>query len=182
MDWLTAFDEFLAEPDVKGDMKPPASLKSIQALEAALARQDRVKDFRLPPSYQAFLLRYDGGSADDSKSGSYLRFLSIGEYQEPWHSLMEYNAADSVLMDHEIETYFTFEPLVIIGMDEGSSFWALDPSQSRADGEMPVRYCNHENGDIYAQAEDFASFILLIANRQLKYRGLENPIIKGHSW
>ena len=133
----------------------------------------------MPPSYQAFLLRFDGGSVNDSDSGSYLHFLSIGDYLEPWNSLMEYNAADSVLMDHEIETYFTFEPLVMFATDEGCSFWALDPSQRSENGEMPVRYCDHENGNIYAQADDFPSFILAIANRKLMYRGLENPILQG---
>jgi len=182
MDWLTAFDTLLSQSDIEADMRPPASLENIQAFEAALAEQERVKGFALPPSYRAFLLRYDGGSVDDSKSGSYPRFLSIGEYQKPWHSLLEYNAADSVLMDHEIETYYTFEPLVIIGTDEGSNFWALDPTQRRVDGEMPVRFCDHESGDIYAQSADFASFVLLIANRQLKYRGLENPVVEGPSW
>ena len=93
---------------------------------------------------------------------------------------MEFNAADSVLMNHEIETYFTFEPLVIIATDQGDGFWAFDPSQRRKDGEMPVRYCDDETGNVYAQADDFSSFVLLIANRKLKYRGLENPIVKGH--
>ena len=70
MDWLTTFDEFLAKPDVDGEMKPSSSLESIQTFEAALAQQERVKGVRLPPSYQAFLLRYDGGSVDDEGTGT----------------------------------------------------------------------------------------------------------------
>ena len=182
MDWLTAFNEFLAQPDIDANMNPPAAVGSIQAFEAALAEQERIKRFILPPSYKAFLLRYDGGSIVDSKAGSYPSLLSIDGFKKPWKSLMSYNAADSVLMNHEIETYFTFEPLVMIGTDEGSNFWALDPSQRRTDGEMPVRFCNHESGDIYAQADDFSAFILLIADRRLRYRGLRNPVVKGHSW
>lgn len=173
MDWLTAFDELVALTNKASTLNPPASQESINEFEASLAEQDRVKGCRLPLSYQAFLLHCDGAYIDDRDSGTYIKFLSLGK------DLTEYNDADSVLLDHEIETYYTFEPLVMIAMDEGSSFWALDPTQKREDGEMPVRYCDHESGDIYAQSEDFPSFILSIANRQLKYRGLTNPIIRG---
>ena len=179
---MTAFDELLRNPEVKCDINPPASPESVQAFESGLAEQDRVKGFVLPPSYRAFLLRYDGGSIVDDVAGSYPTFLSVQEYEKPWNSLMAYNAADSVLMNHEIETYFPFEPLVMIAMDEGSSFWALDQGQRRGDGEMPVRYCDHESGAVYAQAEDFSAFILALADRLLEYRGLENPIVKGRFW
>ena len=42
MNWLTAFDAFLANPGIESNMNPPASLKSIQGFEADLAQQQRV--------------------------------------------------------------------------------------------------------------------------------------------
>ena len=89
---------------------------------------------------------------------------------------MYHNDAKRAFMNHEIETYFPFEPLVIFAIDGGGSFWAFDPRHQREDGEMPVRYCDHETGDIYAQAEDFAAFILMLAKQEFNYQGLEDPL------
>ena len=185
MEWLTAFDGLIAQHSANDDpsaMNPPASLESIRAFETELAKQDRVKGFRLPPSCEAFLLRYDGGDVVDDKAGVYVNFLNVAVDEKPWTRLTLYNDADSVLMDHQIPTYFTFEPLVMIAMDEGSNFWGLDQSERRNDGEMPIRYCDHETGDIYAQSDDFASFIQAIADQKLEYRELNKPIVKGHKW
>lgn len=179
MDWITAFTEFLSHKDVGGKIRPPASSESIAAIEERLAKQQRIRGFQMPPSYKVFLEHWGGGWVDDAPGGTHVWFLSVAEDATTCTSLMDYNGEDTVLMNHEIETYFTFEPLVMIAMDEGSNFWAFDPRLTQSDGEMPVRFCDHETGDIYEQAADFPSFIMAIANRTLDYRGLENPIIRG---
>lgn len=175
MEFLNTFANFLVEQE-QDRMKPPATLESIQAIENALAEQERVSGFRMPPSYRAFLLRYDGGFVQDKEAGAYVDFLSVAEDPKNGYSLMNYNGADSVFMNHEIDTYFPLEPLVIFALDEGSNAWAFDPRHQREDGEMPVRYCDHETGDVHAQAEDFPAFILALCRHELRYRGLEDPI------
>jgi hypothetical protein len=157
-------------------LNSPASPQGIQEVEKMLSGRQRISGFKMPPSYNAFLLRYDGGCVHDKKAGAYVDFLSVADDEKYGYSLMNYNRADSVFMNHEIDTYFPFEPLVIFALDEGSSFWAFYPRQKREDGEMPVRYCDHETGDIYAQAEDFPSFILALSGRALSYRNLEDSL------
>ena len=95
-------------------------------------------------------------------------FFSVGESGGRGMTLMEYNASDSVLMDHEIETYYNFEPLVIFAADTGSNFWGFDPRQTRQDGEMPIRFCDHESGEVYEQSDNFISFIEGLASREVK--------------
>ena len=176
MDWLDSFTVFLADSGVWSNLNQPASCESIIQIERVLGEQDRIRGFKVPPSYQSFLLRWDGGSVNDEGAGSYIHFLSVAADKVNRCSLMDYNGAGTVLMNHEIDTYFSFEPLVMFAMDEGSSFWAFDPRHRRADGEMPIRYCDHETGDIYTQAEDFSSFILALSEHKLEDRGLENSL------
>jgi hypothetical protein len=185
--WLDIFANFLAK-EADDDLNPPATQQSIQQLENALGQQKRIRGFKFPSSYQAFLLRYDGGlvnwegppeSRDDVNAddgAAYIHFLRVAEDKKYRMSLMNYNGADTVFMNHEIETYFPFEPLVMFASDEGGNFWAFDPRHKRADGEMPVRFCDHETGDIYAQVEDFPSFMLAFSTHVLRYRGIEDPL------
>ncbi|RYG73768.1 SMI1/KNR4 family protein [bacterium] len=184
MNFLESFSSYLAAVDVEDDMNAPASSETIQQVEAALSEQDRIRGFKMPPSYRSFLLKWDGGSAnwdggeteEDDSNAAYVQFFSVAPDEAHGCDVMRINKADSVLMNHEIETYFPFEPLVLFASDEGSNFWAFDPRETRKDGEMPVRFCDHETGDIYAQAEDFPSFILALSNRELKYRSLDEPL------
>lgn len=177
MKWnfLDTFAAFLVH-EKQTDLNPSASLEGIQRIEMALSEQERIRGFNFPPSYKAFLLRYDGGMVYDEDTSDFVLFFSVAEDEKNKCSLMDYNGSDTVLMDHCIETYFPFEALVVFAADGGSDFWAFDPRQQRADGEMPVRYCDHESGYIYAQAEDFPSFILAITKHEATYRELEGPL------
>lgn len=124
------------------------------------------------------LLRHDGGDffdewededeKENEKGGGWVdvRFFSVGESGGRGMTLMEYNALDSVLMNHEIETYYNFEPLIVFSADTGSNFWGFDPRQMRQDGEMPVRFCDHESGDVYEQSDGFISFIRGLTSRE----------------
>jgi hypothetical protein len=166
----TAIDQFARRCDdseVASRMRPPATPREIQALERELAAQDRLpSSFAFPRSYRAFLQHFDGGCLDDPH-GEWVTFLSVRAHDESSSSLRTHNAADCVLMDHQVETYFGLEPLVIIGYDVGSNFWALDPRYRRADGEMPVLFCDHETGESNRCAEDFMTFLCAIAERRL---------------
>lgn len=189
MNYLDAFAAHL--PETQSRLNPPSTPEHVAQAETELGALDRVKGAKLPPSYKAFLLRWDGGrfvdsvdveeTGDDDESedfeedyGSYVTFLSVTA-DTPRNSLAYWNAPDSVFMNHQIETYFAFEPLIIFALDEGSSFWAFDPREVKPDGEMPVRYCDHESGAVHEQAEDFPAFITALTNRTLDYRGLGYP-------
>ncbi|RYX86793.1 hypothetical protein EON83_01010 [bacterium] len=176
MDYLNSFSIFLEQSQQQSSMNTSASPQTVQQFETALAHQERISGFKIPPNYREFLFRWDGGFVEDEVAGAYVTFLCIGGQAGDGEGLMEYNAAESILMNHEIETYFSFESLVLFAMDEGGNFWAFDPGDARADGEMPVRYCDCETGDIYAQAEDFSAFVLALSNHELNYRGLEEPL------
>jgi hypothetical protein len=174
--WLEDFTAFLKRNGKLKDMNAPAAQVAIDAVENELHVQERVRGFRFPPSYHAFLARWDGGYFADSDDdingyGSYVSFYSI-DPEPSYNSLASNNARDSVFMNHEIETYWGFEPLVVFAQDEGGSPWAFDPRQFRPDGEMPVLYLNHETGETFDQAKDFAEFIEKLTTRTLSYRGL----------
>lgn len=176
MDFLATFSAFLTASSVQNSMNKPALPESIQQIEKSLGEQERIRGFQFPSSYKAFLLRYDGGSVQDEEGEAYVDFLSVAADEKYGYDLMRYNSEESVLLNHEIETYFPFETLVMFALDEGSNFWAFDPRYKQPDGEMPVRYCDCETGDIYTQAEDFSAFMLAFSTRQLSYRGLEEPL------
>jgi hypothetical protein len=187
MHYLEAFAAHL--PETRSRLNPPATLEQVAQAETELGALDRVKGAKLPPSYKAFLLRWDGGSfvdeedvEDDGESedfadgyGSYVTFVSIGDYPGTYDRFMDWNDEDSAFMDEEIETYRAFQPLIIFAMDEGGSFWAFDPREVTPEGEMPVRYCDHESGAVHEQAADFPAFITALTNRTLMYRGLGYP-------
>ena len=182
-EWLDAFREHLNDVDYY-DLNPPATTEAVAAVEQALTAQDRVEGFRFPPSYKEFLLRFNGGNLNDNwedsededseveESGGWIdvRFFNVSEAERSGMSLMEYNAADSVLMDHEIETYFNFEPLAIFAADTGSNFWGFDPRQAQPDGEVPVRFCDHESGEVYEQAVNFRAFVEGLTDRMIFVR------------
>jgi len=178
MAWLEALHEHLEEVE-SYDLNPPAAPEAITAVENAIASQERAKGFRFPTSYKAFLLRHDGGQLYDSWGDEEtdeeedcgwidVLFFSAGAAGGAGMGLLEYNAPDSVLMEHEIETYYNFEPLVIFAADTGSNFWGFDPRQTLPDGEMPVRFCDHESGAVYEQSGGFVSFIEGLTSREVK--------------
>lgn len=193
MDWLDAFREHLTTVEFY-DLNPPATLEAITAVENAVSSQQRAKDFRFPASYKAFLLHHDGGNVydnwedeeeneDEEEGGGWIdvRFLNIGETSSPGMDFMGYNASDSVLMNHGIETYYNFEPLVIFAADTGSNFWGFDPRQTEQDGEMPIRFCDHESGGVYEQSDSFVSFIEGLTSRKVKVgsSGTRLPDVAG---
>src|SRR5258708_2518837 len=164
------FAAFLDRDGGSGDMNPPASGADITALERKLGRLKRLKrPFSFPPSYRAFLERFDGGIVGDE-----VWFLTVGEHRLGTSLLVD---NDDGFFDYEdIETYAEFSPLLIFATDGGGNFWGFDSNERRADGEMTVVFGDHETGDVVVQADDLGQFLEQIVTGRLEQNDAGTPI------
>jgi len=190
--WLVALEALFEQPHIEPTLNPPASRAAIDNAETALAEQERLgRTFSFPPSYRLFLSRYDGGylwvrppedkdaimdeddpyACDKGWTGGFDGwFFTTGEHGEAHDSLDAYNAPESVLMNHEIDTYWDFESLVVFGGDGGGDILAFDPKLTHNDGEMPIVLCDHETGEIRDISPSFGDLIHSIATCTIPVR------------
>ena len=141
---VATWHEDADDPDDEPTLRPPASAEQIAELEAHLG-------FSLPPSYRAFLEMHNGMA---NYQNTHL-LLGTEDHQGQWvQTQMDfYRDADQV-EPFEAGTV----PLIVGKADDGiHNFWAFDPNDVNADGELAV-----VDWDYGCEEDRYASFLELL--------------------
>lgn len=158
--WVrTELSELLANADGEEDAGEDGLVPNPPADESALERAERRIGHRLPPSYRAFLTRFDGWHRFFD-GATLLGTKDLGKSSYADLAQAAFEAAETPIPDggppsSRVRGYPG--DLITFGIDpEGTTLFAFDPSSVDDDGEMEVVAWIHEFG---LRRESFTDFL-----------------------